>query len=494
MFIKRIKRSLSLWGQFLSSREGGLRQKAVRSGIWVSFSAVALSTLSFAKSIVLARLLTPDHFGLMAACMVVIRAIEVFTETGVGAALVQRPAAVEPAMPTVYTILAVRGLILAAIVVAVSPFVAQFYDQAELMPLLHVLAVGLLLGGLGNVNTIVAQKELNFRPLFYLQTIVVLVDFTVTIALAFWWQNVWALVVGNVLKTLISVPLSFALLPGRPKFGWNMAIARELARYGKYITGLTIVVYVTTEIDNVVIGKVLGMQALGVYVVAYMLANLPATHIAKVIAAVMFATYSKIQNDRRNLCRAYLQTTQFVSTLALPSAVGLAVLADPLIALVYGPKWREAALVLPVLCVFGALRAISSVNGYVFNAIGRPSIPFYMNSIKLVLIALMIVPASRNYGLLGAAVAVTAPSLVMFVVSYVVFSRVLELPLQTMFMSILPAGLASLVMGGTLLLTEKWYSFDSPISLASAVLLGGTLYCVLSWTRISATIRLLIKR
>jgi PST family polysaccharide transporter/lipopolysaccharide exporter len=489
-----MKKFLASSRRFLTSRGGDLKQQTIRSTIWVGLSTVCVGSLSLVKSVILARLLTPDHFGLMAACMVVIRAIEVFTETGLGAALIQRRGNVADALPTVYTISVVRSLSLAVIVVASSPFVAEFYEKPELSSLLEVLAVGLLVGGFGNVNAIVAQKELNFRPLFYLQQAVAVMDFVVTVVLAFWWRDVWALVVGHVAKAFIGVPLSFLLLPGRPVLGWGTQIAKELLTYGKYITGLTIVVYVTTEIDNVVIGKLLGMEALGVYVVAYMLANLPATHIAKVVASVLLPAYSKLQDDRSALHSAYLRATQLVSTLAVPLAVGLAVLADELVATVYGSKWMGAADVLPVLCLFGALRAVSSINGYVFNAVGRPNVPFYLNLAKLVVIAAMIVPATRTYGLMGAAAAVTVPSALMFIVSYIVFSRILELPYRRMIQAILPAVLASVVMGAAVMLAKNWVSFDSPAGLVLAAIGGGLLYASINWSRVIGAVKLLTSR
>ena len=486
--------STSLIRRFLFTDDGTLRQKTIRSTIWVGLSAGVMGSLSLVKAVVLARLLAPDQFGLMAACMVVIRALEIFTETGFGAALIQRSGSVESAASTVYSVTAARGLLLAIAAVAISPVVAGFYGHVELTHLLQLLAAGLLLGGFGNVSSYLLQRDLKFRRLFYLQQLAAIGDFVITVLLAYWWRDVWALVVGYVAKTLLSVVLSFVLLPGRPEFGWDGRIARELLAYGKFITGITIVVYVTTEIDNVVIGKVLGMGALGIYTVAYMLANLPATHIAKVLSSVMFPAYSKLQGDRRSLQRAYLQTAEIVAAAAVPLAVGLAVMAHEIIALVYGQRWIVAAEILPLLCVFGALRALSSINGYVFNAIGRPEIPFYVNLVKLIMIGLLIVPATRQYGLLGAAAAITAPSAVMFIVSYMVFSRALGLAVREMASAIMPAIASSVAMGACLLLAKTWWSVDTPGSLAAAVFLGVLFYSLANRKSIRKVIVLVSRR
>lgn len=487
-------RRLTLLREFLNAENGTLRQKAVRSTVWVGLSTAGVTSLSFIKSVILARLLIPDHFGLMAACMVVVRAVEVFTETGLGPALIQRRGDVTKALPTVYSLTATRGLLLAAIVVGLAPFVANFYEEPRLTSLLEVLAATLLLGGFSNVNSIVVQRELNFRPLFRLQQTVAITDFVVTIVLALWLRDVWALVLGQVIKTAVAVLLSFALLPGRPRFGLDTQIARELLAYGKFITGVTIVVYVTTEIDNVVIGKVLGMEALGIYVVAYMLANLPATHISKVVSGVMLPAYSKLQDDRNLLIRAYLQTTRVVSTVAIPLAVGIAVLADEIVTLVYGQAWREAGAILPILCVFGALRAVSSTNGYVFNAIGMPQVPFYINSAKLAIIAAVIVPLTREFDLIGAASAVTVPSVLMFVVSYAVFAKTLHVPISKVLAAVWPSLLASAAMGVVLLMVKRWVPLGVPGNLLGVVLGGVAFYLLVNRREMSASIRMIMNR
>jgi PST family polysaccharide transporter/lipopolysaccharide exporter len=284
------------------------------------------------------------------------------------------------------------------------------------------------------------------------------------------------------------------LLPGRPIFAFDLEQARELLRYGKYISGMAIVVFTTTEIDNAVIGKILGVEALGFYTLAYMLANLPATHLAKVVASVMFPAYSKLQHDALALKNAFLKTVQVVATLAIPAAVGLAVLSNELVSVIFGPKWLEAASVLPILCVFGALRAVSAINGYVFNAIGKPNLPFYVNLVKLIVIAAAIVPATRTFGIIGAAVAVTAPSLLMSVVGNIVLSRTIRLDLGKIYMAVVPATAASFAMGFALVLAKQWQALTNPAGLAAAVAGAGLLYGVLNRSDIRECLKLLSLR
>ena len=480
--------------QFLFGEGGSLRQKTVRSGFWVALASVGVGSLALLKSIVLARLLTPESFGLMAVCMVVMRAVQVFTETGLNAALIQRPGDVGAAKDTVYTLTALRGLVLTLVVVLASPFVAEFYERPSIEPLLQVLAVSLAISGLNNIHGVLLQKELNFRPLYRTQQVLAILDFVVAVTLAYWWRNVWALVVGSVVSTAIGVALSFLLLPGRPRFAWDGKLAKELFSYGKFLTGTSIVVYVTTEIDNVVIGKVLGMEALGLYVLAYMLANLPATHLGKAVAQIVFPLYSKLQFDRSALHSAYLHSTQVVATVALPAAVGLAVFATEIVQVVYGPKWLEAAPVIPILCLFGAMRAVSSINGYVFNAIARPDLPFYLNFGKLLVIGVLIVPATRHYGVTGAALAVTIPSMIQLPIGYAILGRIVGLPVRRILAAILPSALPSFAMGLALLLLERWHAPDTAVTLLLAIAGGMLLYGALAWPQIRLVFSLVTGR
>jgi O-antigen/teichoic acid export membrane protein len=471
-----IKSGIRRLARFLNATDGSLKRKTMRSGFWVSASASGLGLLSLVRSIILARLLTPEIFGMMAICLVVVRWIQVMTETGFGAALIQRPGEIQEAKDTAYTLMALRGVGLALVVILVSPLVADFYDKDILDSLLKVLAISLIIGGLNNINTFLLQKELNFRPLFYLEQVTALADFVIVVALAYWWRSVWALVVGQVIVAAVSVTLSHLLLPGKVRFRLNMDHARELFGFGKYITGLAVVLFITTELDKLVIGKVLGLELLGVYVVAYTLANLPATHLSKVISRVTFPAYSKVQNDHAALRRAYIKTLRFVGALVIPASVGMAVLADEIIAVIYGKKWELAATVLPVLCIFGGVRALAALNGYVYNAIGKPNIVFYMNAVKLVVIAAIIVPATTAYGILGAAWALTIPTVVQYLVGIAVFTRVIELRLRIALVELYPVVLASTVMAVTVSLLKGLIDVGSVGGFLVAVVAGALSY------------------
>jgi O-antigen/teichoic acid export membrane protein len=233
--------------RFLDRSDGSLQQKAVRSGVWVGLSTVVSAGISFLRSIILARMLMPEVFGLMAVCSMVIQGIEIFTETGFTAALIHRQQRFEEARDTAFTMLVVRGVGLAISAIALAPWVAAFYDQAVLSSMVSLIGMSFILIGFRNINTIALQKELNFKRLILVEQLNGVSNLIIAVALVYWLRDVWALVYAQLVSAVISVWLSYALVPGRPRFRFDPVIARELFAYGKFMTGLAAVVFVANQ-------------------------------------------------------------------------------------------------------------------------------------------------------------------------------------------------------------------------------------------------------
>lgn len=476
-------------GTFLMRTDGSLGRKILRSGIWVGASKVGLNLLSFIRSIFLARILTPEIFGLMSICMIAIRGLELFTQTGFSAALIHRQKSFEEAKDTAFTLMILRGFVLALVTFLIAPLVAVYYEREVLDLILKILAVTFIFNGFYNINAIGLEKELDFKRLTYLEQIGNFLNFVIVVILAYFLRNVWALVIGHVVSSFIGVVLSFALIPGRPRCRFDRHIAKELFGYGKFITGLTIVLFITTEIDNLLVGKILGMNLLGYYVIAYTLANLPATHVSKVISKVMFPAYSRLQNDLPALRETYLRILKLVSKIAIPAAFGIAILAPEIVGILYGEKWMPAVGPLQILCFFGGFRAIGALNGYVYNAIGRPDIPFYMNTAKLMVIIAIIYPLTVRFGLTGTAIAVTLPLVVQFFVAIYIFTRVLALKVMNVNKVLLISAVQSLTMAAVIIICKRIFSIDDIFALISLVVLGIFIYALLNLREVSNLLR-----
>ena len=205
--------------------------------------------------------------------------------------------------------------------------------------MLQVLSLVFVIGSFVNINTIARQRELEFRRLTYLSQVTTLVGTVVTIAMAYWLRSVWALVIGQIATVSINVALSYWLVGGRPRFGFDRRVARDLLTYGKFITGSSIVLYIATEVDSAVIGKMLGPEQLGYYAMAMTIATMVTTNLSKVASSIMMPAYSKLQTDIPALRNAYLRTLSLVMFVVLPATLGLITVAEPLVRVVFGERW-----------------------------------------------------------------------------------------------------------------------------------------------------------
>lgn len=459
--------------QFLDRSDGSLQHKAIRSGVWVGLSSAGVAVLSFARSIVLARLLTPEIFGLMAVCSVAIRMIEIFTVTGIGAALIHRQQRFEDARDTAFTLMVLRGIGLSLLACLIAPWAAAFYDQPILSSLVTVVGISLILTGCQNINMIALQKELDFKRLTYLDQATAVLNFFVSVGLAYTLRSVWALVYAQLAAAAITTILSYVMLPGRVRFRFDSSIAKELFQYGKFVAGLGIVVFLTRELDNLAIGKLLGMEALGYYVVAYTLANIPSTYLSTVLAKVLFPMFSKLQADMVGLGAEYGRGVRLVTAVVVPLSVGIVVLAPEIVAALYDARWAPAVAPLQILAGFGCFRALWMLNGYLYNAIGKPKIDFYVNGARLIVMGALLYPMTVLYGIIGASFAVMLPMAVQFVAGIALSQRFIGVPIATVLRPFAIAMGQGVVLAAVLLGAKMFVPISPVVSLVVLIAVGG---------------------
>jgi O-antigen/teichoic acid export membrane protein len=465
---------------FLGRTDGSLQRRALRSGVWVGLSSVGVALLTFGRGVILARLLDPEVFGLVAVSLMATRFIEIFTETGFGAALIHRQHGFEEARDTAFTMMLVRGVGLSIVAALVAPGVASFYQQPTLTGVIAISGLSFMLLGFQNINIIALQKELDAKRLTYLEMTKSVLGFVISVGLAYWLRDVWALVYAQVANAAIASILSFVFVPGRLRLRFKLPIAKELYQYGRFMTGLGIVVFLTREMDNALIGRLLGMETLGFYVVAYSLATIPADYLSKFLSRVVFPMFSKLQQDVPALRFEYVRAIKLISTLVVPTSVAVIVLAPEIIQVLYGDRWAAAAAPLRILAVFGCFRALWQLNGYLYNAIGRPAADFYMNLARLVAMTAMLFPLTTAYGLVGAAVAVSLPMVVQFVAGVFLSRHFVGVAVGDTFRPLLVAAGQGTVLASVLLAARMFVAADPRVALVSLAALGAAVCMILN--------------
>jgi len=382
-----------------------LSQRVVHGGIWVFALRITDRLFGLARTIILARLLAPTDFGLFGIALLAMSALETFSQTGFNAALIQKKEDTKPYLDTAWTVQATRGIFLALILFLIAPYVAAFFEAPAAKPILQVIGLSALLQGFTNIGVIYFQKELEFHKQFVYMFSGTLVNVGVAISAAFLLRSVWALVFGLLAGNLVRMVVSYFIHPYRPRPRLEGAKAKELYTFGKWILGSSIVVFLATQGDDIFLGKVLGVTTLGLYQVAFRFSNLMATEITHVISQVTFPAYSKLQDNIPKLREGFLRTVEATASLSLPLTAGIFILAPDFVRLFLGEKWMPMVPALRILSISGLIRSIAA-TGVLFRAVGRPSLVFWMNSVRVVVIAFSIYPLTVRYGVGGTAIAV----------------------------------------------------------------------------------------
>jgi PST family polysaccharide transporter len=307
---------------------------------WMIYGKVAFAILQLVILGLLARLLSPADFGVIAAAEVVIGFSAIVSQLGLGPALVQRTTLEERHVETAFTASVVLGLVLGAIIWFGASIAAQFLHMPAMVPVLHVLAWVFPLQGLQTVASSLMSRELRFRWLANLDVITYGVGYGIigiTTALLHW--GVWALVAAQMSQTLLKTAVLLSQHPPRFRDFADRSAFRDLMYFGGGFTMARIANYVALNGDDMTVGRFLGPSALGFYGRAYALMSAPAYGFGTVLDAVLFPAMAKVQDDPKRLASAYRRGVALIALLVLMPSMAIVLLAPELIAVALGPNW-----------------------------------------------------------------------------------------------------------------------------------------------------------
>ena len=383
-----------------------LSSRALKGGMWVFILKTAQRSVGIVRIIILARLLAPSDFGLFGVAALTIDFLENFSVTGINAALIQKKESIKEYLDTAWTVNIIRSILLFAILFFGAPLVAHFFNSPEALNVVRVLALFQLILGFENSAIVYFQKEIRFDRMFILKFGGILVNAAVSITLAFILKSVWALVWGALAGAFTRTVVSFFLHPYRPKFRLDKEKAKELLNFGKWLFGSSMLIFLITQGDDVFLGKVLGLVALGFYQMAYNISNAPATEISNFVAQVTFPVYSKLQENISRLRDAYLKVFKLITFFSFPIAALIFVLAPEFTSLFLGDKWMPIVPVMRILVIWGVIRAIGATTTQIFYAVGEPKINTKLMLLQLSLIVIGIYPLTMMWGMQGTAISV----------------------------------------------------------------------------------------
>jgi O-antigen/teichoic acid export membrane protein len=383
-----------------------LSAKVIKGGVWVFAFRIINRGLGLIRTVVLAHLLAPQDFGLFGIGMLAIATLETFSQTGFQAALIQKKGNVKAYLDTAWTVSAIRGVLLFIILVCSAPLIAAFFNSPQATLVVKVIAISTLLSGFGNIGILFFQKELEFHKQFIYEFSATLTDLTTALFLALVLRNFWALVYAGLAANFIRFLSSYILHPYRPRISFQKEQVQELLGYGKWVFASSVLIFLITQGDDIFVGRILGVTALGIYQMAYLFSNLPATEITHVISKVTFPAYSKVKDDPERLRESYLKVLQLTAFISIPLAGAIFILAPQFTKIFLGNKWLPMVPPVKILVLAGMIRSLAATTGPVFGGIGKPHIDTKWQIIRFMVLAVSIYPLTAAWHMVGTSFAV----------------------------------------------------------------------------------------
>lgn len=416
----------SALGQLIGHKNSASAQ-VISGSAWRMLGSVSVQLSGLIRLAFLSRFLSPADFGLMAIVMLVLSILDTFTTPGFDQALIQRQGDIDKFFPSVYLVSVLRGCFLAVAILASASYVAQFFDEEGSTIVIRVAAIIVFLRGLRNPAMVRSHREMRFRRLFFLDVGSSVVALTVAIILAPILQDVWVLLIATMTLETCIVIGSYIVSPWRPRFEVDLGLIADLYRFGRWVVFASVIVFMSLQIDNIVVGRILGTTSLGMYAMAFRISQLPTTQITNVVNTVVYPALSRLAKDPERFRNAYLRLVSILFVLNLFFATGLVVFAESIVRLMLGTRWIEIVPLLQILAIAGFVRSMVAIGGRALYAVGSPGWDSLVSGTRLVVLAVTLVPLAQWRGLEGVALAVLISAVLIVPVYLTVIWRVVKI-------------------------------------------------------------------
>jgi PST family polysaccharide transporter len=399
-----------------------LAQTAVSGAKWSLASIAGRRLMTVVTGVILARLLSPADFGLVAMALVFIGFVDLVRDMGTGAGIVQADRPAELLLSSVFWLNLASGVVASALLAAAAPVAALLFREPQLTSVLRVLSLSPLFAALSVVQTSVLIRELKFRRLAVAEMIGFSTGGVAGIVLALNGYGVWSLVCQSVCGTLVISAGTWLASKWRPRWMFEMSSIKSIVGFSANLTGFNILNFAIRNADSLLIGRYLGAQNLGLYDLAYRLMLSSLQLVSGAFARALFPVYMRIRDDHGRLRAAYLKVTAAVALVAFPAMLGLVGVAEPFVDVAFGSRWAAVAPLLMILAPVGALQAISTTVGNIYQATGRTDL-----LVRFAAVAGVLSVASFAVGLRWGVVGVAA---CYAVVSYALAYHLFKIPLS----------------------------------------------------------------
>lgn len=428
-----------------------LNKQIVTGVFWNAVQLIINRSFSFVIKLVLARLLFPEDFGIVGMAVVFTSFVSVFSDLGIGAALVQRR---ENDLNELHYYTAfwtgIGWSIFLYLIIAfgVAPLAASFYEEPLIKQIIPVLSLGILSGSIILVHQAQLTKALNFKKIAFISNASSIFSGILSLGLAYAGAGVWALVFNSVASIVIGIPLYFKATGWKPKIDWGKQEFKDIFGFGAYTTGTNLFNNIISNIDYLIIGKMLSASALGIYTLAFLLTDTFRSQLMAVMNKVMYPIYGRMQDDKISLKNYYLKVVGYNSIVVFPIMVFMLVLGKPFIDQFFGDKWDGTIFPLKILSLSVMFHMMVNSNTSLIRGLGRPRLEMNLQIVKASFLYMpLIIVGTYYYGIVGAAMAILFNKVISIFIAQYYLKKLVNISFGELLNSLKAPIIASFISG-----------------------------------------------
>lgn len=378
-----------------------MTQSTARGALWMVLFKLLERGLGLISTLILARLLLPKDFGIVAMAMSIVALLEIFSAFSMDTVLIQRQDATTEHFNTAWTLNVLAGCSVGAVVALLAVPASHFYQEPRLLPVMCVLAVSAVVGGCENIGVVLFRKQLRFDREFRYLITKKLMAFAVTVPLALWLRSYWALVLGTFIGRTGAVGYSYLIQPFRPHF--SLRAASDMLHFSKWLMIQDALIFLRERSASFFIGRLAGPAALGNFTLAAEIANMPGTELIAPINRALLPAYARLASDPPSLRAEFLASMSWIALLGIPAVAGVALAAPFIVLVALGPKWGAAQSLLEVLAFYGVSQVLLSNSYAALIALGKPGLYTRVGALFVGLQLAGLIILTPSWGPLGAA-------------------------------------------------------------------------------------------
>lgn len=446
---------------------------------WMIAMRWAMRLVGLASTLVIARLLSPDDFGVVAVALIVVGLLETIAYLGVDLSLIKDRGAGRDDFDSAWTVQLIQGGLISVLLLALAPVVASYFNEPRATAVIACLALRPIIDGLQNIGLVQFRKELDFGKEFRFNLVAKILGAAIQIVAAWLLRNYWALVVGMLAAAVVSTCLSYLLHPYRPRL--TLVQARKVWAFSQWLLVSRVGSFFGRRCDEFVVGRLAGTAAMGSYHVVYELATMPTTEIIMPMRRALFPALSAVADDQQAYQRAVLESLAASATVCVGLGVGLAGLAEWAIPVLLGPQWTGAIPLLRWLALFGLLAALTSVLEVPLWVAGRTNHSALLCWAELAIAVPLLLWVVPRHGAEGAAMARVAVSVCMFPAAAWLVQRACGLSMRKVLSALVRPALSGLVMWLAMSQLHGPSTWPNLVNLTVTGLVATIAYCAVLW-------------